>query len=62
MAENVIIKHGHFRVEPWRMKKVLTQELNETEKERYAKNREEWLDWMNSHFADKTILAPDKYK
>jgi hypothetical protein len=61
MAENVIIKNGHYLVEDWRMKEILTQEINDYERERISKNREEWLDWMNKHFAYKTILAPKKY-
>lgn len=62
MTESVVIKHGHYQVESWRMEKILTQEINEDERERIAHNREEWLDWMNRHFAYKTILAPEKYK
>lgn len=61
-AESVIIKYGHFHVEPQRMEKILTQEINGDETERIIRNRIEWLDWMNRHFAYKTILAPDKYK
>jgi hypothetical protein len=44
------------------MEKLLTQEINDDEMERIAHNRTEWLNWMNRHFADKTILAPEKYK
>ena len=62
MTDTVLIKHGHYRVEPWRMEKILTQEIDDGERERIVHNREEWLDWMNRHFANKTILAPEKYK
>jgi hypothetical protein len=62
MAETVIIKYGHFHVEHRRMEKLLTQEISEDEMERIIHNRLEWLDWMSRHFADKTILAPEKYK
>jgi hypothetical protein len=62
MAEKVIIKYGHFHVEKWRMDKILTQEINEDEMEKIAVNRTEFLDWMNEHFSDKTILAPEEYK
>lgn len=62
MAETVIIKYGHYHVESRRMEKLLTQELSEDEMERIAHNRLEWLDWMNRHFAGKTVLAPEKYK
>jgi hypothetical protein len=44
------------------MEKLLTQEISEDEMERIIHNRLEWLDWMSRHFADKTILAPEKYK
>jgi hypothetical protein len=44
------------------MEKILTQEIDDSERERIIHNREEWLDWMNRHFAYKTILAPEKYK
>ncbi|SDP76364.1 hypothetical protein [Desulforhopalus singaporensis] len=62
MAESVTIKYGHFHVESKRMEKILTQEINEHETERIVRNRLEFLDWMNRHFAYKTVLAPDKYK
>ncbi len=62
MAETVCVKHGHYQVESWRMERVLTQEINDDEKERIIRNRIEWLDWMNRHFANKTVLAADKYK
>jgi hypothetical protein len=62
MAEKVIIKYGHFHVEDWRMEKLLTQEINQDEVDKIVLNRTEFLDWMNDHFADATILAPDKYK
>lgn len=62
MAETVSIKYGHYHVEPRRMEKVLTQDINEHEIERIVRNREEFLDWMNRHFAYKTLLAPERYK
>ena len=62
MAEKVLISHGHYQVESWRMENILTQEINDGEKERIVKNRVEWLDWMNRHFANITIPAPEKYK
>lgn len=62
MAESISNKYGHYHVEEHRMEKILTQEINEYETERIVVNRGEFLDWMNSHFAYKTILAPDKYK
>lgn len=59
MAENVLIKYGHFEVEKWRMQDYVQQaELNEAERERIIQNRHMFLDWMHRHFAEKIIPPP----
>ena len=62
MVESVAIKYGHYFVEPKRIKKLKIQELNSAEIHRIVVNREEWLNWVNDHFAAKCIVAPEKYK
>lgn len=62
MVETVSIKYGQYFVETNRMEKLKIQELNSAEIHRIVVNREEWLDWVNDHFAGKCIVAPEKYK
>jgi len=62
MAESVNMKYGHFVVEPWRVEKIMTQELNEDEVERIIETRWQFLDWMCEHFVHKCLVCPEKYK
>ena len=59
MAEDVIIKYGHFEVHPERMKKLkLTQRLSEFELDMIVKLRHDYLDWVHYNFAKKVLKPP----
>jgi len=59
MAEHVLIRYGHFEVDPQKMSRKLFQEqLSEDERERIISMRTRYLEWMHRHFAD-GVLPPD---
>ncbi len=61
MAENVVIKYGHFEVDPSRMQKYVKQQImNENERERIINCRLMYLDWMHNHFTQKVVSPPEE--
>ncbi len=60
MARFVIIRYGHFMVDPKDMQEVMRQqEMNEEEIDRIVEYREMYLDWMHKRFADKVVKPPE---
>ncbi len=58
MVEGVIIKYGHFEVDPSRMKIVKQQYMTEEEVERIVQMRHDYLEWMHYNFAKKVLKPP----
>jgi len=51
-------RHGDIRVDPKKMQIVQQQEMDEEERQRIKRNREDYLDWMHRVFAEKVIEPP----
>lgn len=61
MAENVVIKYGHYEVDPNKMQDYVKQQtMNEAERERIMKCRVMYLDWIHDHFADCVVPPPEE--
>jgi hypothetical protein len=60
MAENVIVKYGHYEVEPWRMQHYIKQhEMNEAARRKIVKERLMYLDWMHRQEAHRILKGYD---
>jgi hypothetical protein len=60
MAEDVLIKFGHFEILPTRMEEYVgQQEMNEGERARIVKARNIHLDWYHRHFAYAILPPPE---
>jgi len=60
MAENVVIKYGKFEVDNRRMQDYVQQiEMNEAERDRIIRSRNNYLNWMHAHFASKILPPPE---
>jgi hypothetical protein len=51
-------RHGYIRVDPKDMKIVHQQEMDEDERQRIRRNREDYLDWVHTVFEEKVIEPP----
>lgn len=61
MAENVIVKYGHFSVEAWRMQDYVKQhDMNEAAVNKIVQDRLMYLDWMHRQGANRILKGFDE--